>query len=79
MKRVVFRSGAFCSSKFQFSEHLEWDENFAWRMLEKLLPHMVGTPTKAGDKDISIDEVNHLRCGIKGFHWDRKRANLCIE
>lgn len=75
----MFRSGAFCRSEFQLGEHLEGNENFAWGMLEKFFPHMVGAATKAGDEDIGIDETGHLRPGIEGLHGGRKGALWSTE
>ena len=76
---MMFRSGAFCRSKFQFSEHLEGHEDFAGRVLEKPIPHMGGPATEAGHEDIGIDETCHLRFGIKWGHGSRKRANWSTE
>lgn len=48
-------------------------------MLEKPLPQMVGTATKAGDKDVGIDEPGHLRLGIEGFHGGREWSIRSME
>lgn len=79
LKRVMIRSGTFRSSKFQLCEHLERNENFTGRMLEKPLPQMVGTAAKAGDKDVGIDETGHLRLGIEGFHGGREWPAWSLE
>ena len=75
----MFRSGTFSRAEFQFSEHLEGNEDFAGRVLEKSIPHMSRTPAEAGDKNIGIDETCHLRFGIKRGHGSRKRANWSTE
>lgn len=51
MKRVMFRSGSFCGSKFQFGEHLE-------RAMDRLLGTLVAEALLSGK--ITAGQTLHL-------------------